>query len=235
MLYVFSGSDRHAARAALDDFLAAKRPADAQLTTIEAREYQPGQLADALGATSLFGGSEWFIIDTPSEEATCHEDVLAARQEMADSANTFLILEGPLLAAERKKYQTYATQVEEFAATKPEQFNRFALAEALASRDKRRAWLLLHEARLAGLRDEEIMGMWWWQLKTLRLAAQAATPDEAGLKPYPFNAAKRALAKYPLPGVERSAASLLTVYHDARAGVHELDLALERWVLAGFR
>lgn len=234
MLYVFYGSDRQAARDALDAFIAAERPTDAQLTSIEAREYQPGQLADALGATSLFGGTQWCIIDTPSAQTECHEEVLAARKEMAESANTFLVLEGALLAAERKKYATYATTLEEYAAQKPSQFDRFALAQALAARDKRRSWLLLHEARLAGMRDEEIMGMWWWQLKSLRLAAQCSTPAAAGMKPFPFNKAKQALDRFPLTEVETAARTLLDVYHYARAGQHELDLALERWVLRGF-
>lgn len=231
MYTVFYGTDRNAVRDGATKYIEANMPANATLTTIDAAEYQEGQVADALGASSLFGGSEWFVLDTPSGNEDMAAATQAALSELAESANTFIILEGPLLAAAKKKYEKHAAQCEEFAAEKAERFNSFALAEALAGKDKRRLWVLLQEAKLGGQREEEIIGMLWWQLKALRLAQNTNSAAEAGMKDFPYNKAKRALSKFAPGEVERLAQSLLALYHDGHAGVREMDIALERWML----
>lgn len=233
MYVVFFGSDRNGVRDAATAYIEKQMPADATLTTLDATEYQPGQVADALGACSLFGGSEWFVFDTPSANGEFVEATQDALIELAESTNTFVILEGPLLAAAKKKYEKHATQSEEFSAEKAERFNSFALAEALAGKDKRQLWVLLQEAKLVGQREEEIIGILWWQLKALRLAMKTKSAAEAGMKDFPYNKAKRALAKFAPGEVERLAQSLLELYHDGHVGRRELDLALEEWVLRG--
>lgn len=231
MYSIFFGTDRNGVRDAATAYIEKQMPADATLTTIDAAEYQPGQIADALGASSLFGGSEWFVLDTPSGNEDMAAAVTDALAEMAESLNTFIILEGPLLAAAKKQYAKHAVETAEFTGEKAERFNSFALAESLAGKDKRRLWVLLQEAKLSSLREEEIIGMLWWQLKALRLAALTKTAAEAGMKDFPYNKAKRALSKFAPGEVERLSQSLLELYHDGHAGVRELDLALEQWVL----
>lgn len=231
MYHVFSGGERTAVRDAITAFMEENMSPEATLVTFDAHEYQSGRLAEALGATSLFGGEQWFIIDTPSENPELKEELFSSLTELSDSPNTFVLLEGPLLAAERKKLEKHAASIEILSATKPERFNMFALTEALANRDKRSLWMLLQEARLEGVRDEEIIGILWWQLKTLRLAALADSPAAVGMKTFPFNKAKRALIGFPLDHVVERSQSLLQLYHDVRAGKGEMDTALEQWVL----
>lgn len=231
MYVVFYGADRGGVRNAATAYIDKEMPKDATLTTLDAEVYQSGQVADALGACSLFGGNEWFVFDTPSVTEEFAEAVQSSLSELAASNNTFVILEGPLLAAAKKQYEKYAAESEEFLADKIERFNSFTLAEALAGKDKRHLWVLLQEAKLSGQREEEIIGMLWWQLKALRLAMKTKSASEAGMKDYPYNKAKRALAKFQDGEVERLSQSLLEVYHDGHAGVREMDLALEEWVL----
>lgn len=233
MFVVFFGSDRGGVRDAATAYIEKNMPVDATLTTIDFAEYQSGQVADALGAASLFGGVEWFVFDTPSGSEEFTEVVQASLTELAESNNTFILLEGPLLAATKKAYEKKAVLMNEFSAEKEERFNTFALAEALAGKDKRQLWVYLQEAKMAGQREEEIIGILWWQLKALRLAASTKTAAEAGMKDFPYNKAKRALMKFQIGEVERLSQSLLEVYHDGHAGVREIDLALEEWVLRG--
>lgn len=232
MYVVFFGTDRGGVRDAATKYIEANLPADGTLTTIESSEYQPGQVADALGATSLFGGAEWFVFDSPAANSECEEEVTAALSELAESPNMFVVLEGALLAAPKKAYGKHATEMVEYKAEKGERFNSFAIAEALATKDKRRLWVLLQECTLAGMREEEIVGMLWWQLKALRLAKQTNSATEAGMKDFPYNKAKRALTKFTDGEVEQLSRSLLGLYHDGHAGVREMDVALERWVLS---
>lgn len=151
--------------------------------------------------------------------------------ELAESSNTFVLLEGPLLAAAKKRLNNHAAEMSEYAAEKQVRFNAFSLAEALAVKDKRTLWVRLQEARLAGMREEELIGILWWQLKSLRLAAVTNSPAEAGMKQFPYNKAKRALGCFAPQEVQQLSQSLLEVYHAGHAGVRSLDVALERWVL----
>jgi len=207
---------------------------DVTQTIVDAGNYAPGLIADALGASSLFGGSECFLIDTPADNADLAEEVQENLAAMAESANTFIILEGALLAPAKKTYVKHATtEPQEFMAEKTERFNTFAMADALANKDRRQLWVLLQEAKLNGLAAEEIIGMLWWQMKALRLAQMTNSANEAGMKDFPYNKAKRSLSKFQDGEVAQLSHSLLSLYHDGHSGVRDIDLALERWVLAG--
>ncbi len=231
MYVVFYGSDRGGVRDAASTYIEVNKTEDATVTIIEGVNYQAGLVADALGASSLFGGTEWFIFDTPSDNPDFIEALTDSLKELAESNNTFVILEGALLVPAKKAYGKYAAVITEYNAEKTARFNAFVLAEALAEKNKRKLWVLLQEAKLEGLRAEEIVGMLWWQLKALRLAALTKSAAEAGMKDYPYNKAKRALTKFSAGEVDKLSQSLLELYHDAHAGLRDMEVALEEWVL----
>jgi DNA polymerase III delta subunit len=233
MLHVYYGTDRQKVRDAATTFTDTNMSPDGTLTTLEANGYAAGQISDALGASSLFGGEEWFVIDTPTDNADLAEEVKNNLKEMSESGNTFIILEAALLAPAKKLYAKYAESSEEFTATKDERFNTFAMADALANKDRRQLWVLLQEAKAAGSAPEELIGILWWQLKALRLAEVTSSATEAGMKDFPYNKAKRSLSKF-IPGeVTMLSQSLIELYHAGHAGMRDINLALEQWVLSG--
>ncbi len=227
MLYVFFGTDRTAVRDAAHKITEGV----ATPTLIDESSFAVGVVASSVGALSLFGGTEGFIIDTPSSDDVFAGEVLSNLEEMARSENVFVVIEGPLLAEAKKKYGKHAVTLEEFTAVKAERFNSFALADALAKKDKRNLWMLLAEARLAGVRSEELVGILWWQLKTMRLAAVTRSAIDAGMKDFPYNKAKRALGLFKEGEVNELSRSLLELYHLSHQGKRDMDLALEEWVL----
>lgn len=231
MLSVFCGSDLITVRNEAFALVAKAEADGVRSNKIEAGEYEPGQLRDALGAASLFGGSELYVIDTPSENEALLSEVKAVLSEMSASSNQFVIIEGPLLAAAKKPYQKHATRFEEYTALKTERFNTFALTDALLQKDKKSLWVLFVEAKRRGVSDEEIIGILWWQLKMLWLAKLTTTASEAGVKDYPYRKTKSALAKFPNHDIERLSHSLLSVYHEGHAGQVDTALSLERWLL----
>jgi DNA polymerase III delta subunit len=233
MLHVYYGTDRQKVRDAATVFTDINMSPDGTLTTLDAHGYAAGQISDALGASSLFGGEEWFVIDTPTDNADLAEEVKNNLKGMSESGNTFIILEGALLAAAKKSYAKYAESSEEFIAAKNERFNTFAMADALASKDRRQLWVLLQEAKAAGSAPEELIGILWWQLKALRLADVTSNATEAGMKDFPYNKAKRSLSKFAPGEVTTLSQSLIELYHAGHAGVRDIDLALEQWVLGG--
>lgn len=231
MLQVYCGSDSIGVRGAAFTWVDEQAERGVRVNHLEPDDYAPGIIADALGATSLFGGQELYLIDTPSATKELETETNASLKEMAESDNLFVVIEGALLAAAKKPYQKYATEFVELKAAATERFNVFAMAEALLRRDKKSLWLLFTQAKRAGLSDEEIIGTLWWQLKTLWLAQTTPSAAAAGVKDFPYNKAKRALPKFKDGEVEGLSHSLLRVYHEGHAGMVDTDLALERWVL----
>lgn len=231
MLFVFYGNDilavRSKARAYIDGL------GDVvTLNTIESENYHSGIITNAAQSVSLFNEKQAYLIDIPSQVPELHKEVMEALEALAASAQIFIIIETALLAPERKKYEKYADQIEEYTKVKQEQFSTFSLADALSRKDKKLLWLLLHDAGRAGLTNEEIIGMFWWQLKTLRVAANTSSAVEANMKEFPYNKAKRMLGKFNEGELEALSQKLLTLYHDAREGHADLGLALEQWVLS---
>lgn len=231
MYHLYFGNDESGVRVAALAAASAAIGEDATLTKIDGENYQPGMIADALGAESLFGGKEIFVLDTPSAHTKFEEEVSSSLESLQESQNTFYIIEGPLLAAAKKKLGKNAESIEECKLEKTERFNVFAMADALAAKDKKKLWLLLTEAKAAGLVAEEIIGTLWWQLKTLRLAAITRSASEAGLKDFPYNKAKRSLSVFKEGELTTLSRSLLKVYHDGHNGRCDINLALEKWAL----
>lgn len=234
MLHLYYGNDTIAVREralAAADKLAEKE--NARITRLEANEFAPGMLANLLGAASLWGEREIYVLDTPSEDAAFYAEVISNAKEMGESANQFVIMEAAMLAPERKKFEKHAATVEESKREATARFDVFKMAEALANRDKKSLWVLLQEAKRAGLSAEEIVGTLWWQLKTLRLALLTKSADEAGMKSYPYDKAKRALSLFKPGELDTTSANLLRVYHDGHGGLRDIDEGLEEWVLRG--
>jgi len=202
-----------------------------QVTHIEAERFGKGMISDAVGATSLFGGTELFILDNPSGSQDFADEVKDHLLELNESPNTFVVIEGTLLAAAKKPFQKHAVVMEEFKKNAADRFNTFAFADALARKDKKSLWILLHEARLSGIALEEVIGVLWWQLKTLRLSAITNSAAEAGMKDFPYSKAKRSLSKFNAGELEKLSHSLLRLQHQSRLGLGELDVSLEKWLL----
>ena len=110
-------------------------------------------------------------------------------------------------------------------------FNVFALTDALGERDRKKLWTLYQRAKYAEVSPEEIHGILFWQVKSMLLAKNAKNAEEAGLKPYPFKKSVGFLKHYTGGEVEHLSRKLLSVSHDARRGLHDFDIALERFVL----
>lgn len=230
MLAVFYGNDLVKVRRQALDW-AEKSAADAGFRTIESAGYEDGMLLALAQEMSLFGGRSVYVLDTPSEANSFFEAVVAGAESLRDSAHAFVLIEGPLLADPKKRLAKYAEVMEEYKAVGAERFNSFSLADALAKRDKKLLWMLWHEALRKRISPEEIAGVLWWQLKTLRLATIGRSADEVGLKDFPYQKAKRALSKFKAGELEDLSRSLLTLIHESRLGRQDIAVSLERWVL----
>ncbi len=234
MLIVFYGANEVKVREALSNQLDSLKDTDPSMVVIrvEAETYLPGQLASLVGATSLFGEKYVYVLDTPSQAEGFSAEVEAMASDLASSSQTFIVVEKGLLVGPKKILTAHATSITEYKNEGGEVFNPFQLADVLLQKDKRALWLLLQEAMKNDLPAEEIIGVLWWQIKTLRLAMLTKSAGEAGIKDFPYNKAKKAIGNFKSGEIEGLALSLLTLYHDGHAGERDIDLALEGWVLS---
>jgi DNA polymerase III delta subunit len=232
MMHVYFGSDTITARSSGIAFIEECRARGAQIEYINPVEWSPTQLSEMTGSASLFGNEIVFVCDTPSDGEECWDELLTAAPELVQSGNTTVVLEKILLAPVKKKLTVAGVVLYEYVATaKTDTFDVFRLADALLQRDKKNLWLLYTTARLRGVSAEELIGILWWQLKTMRLVMVSKSATEAGLKEFPYNKAKRSLQNFKVGEIDTLAQSLLAVYHDGHGGVRDIDLALEDWVL----
>lgn len=232
MLFAFFGTDTIKVRKAALDVVHIHEKKGASPVFFTPHNYVAGSIEDAVGGASLFGGTQIFVIDTPSGDLGMFEAVFQSLNMLKESANIFILIEGKLLAPEKKKLEKYGDAVTELQGIPKAAFNSFSLADALVSRDKKTLWVLLLRAKREGLSGEELVGTLFWQLKALRLAAKAKGIEETGLKPFVYQKAKRALTQFKDGELEKLSDSLVSLYHDGHSGVRDLDIALERWVLA---
>ncbi len=232
MFSVYFGTDTEAVRRALRKKSVTASEAGVVVTHIDGDTYTPGIFADAVGATSLFGEAMLFVVDVGSAKAECKTELIENLSALKESTHEFVVIESALLADEKKKYAKYADVMEEFKAPSAERYNVFALADSLAKRDKKTLWMQLMEVQALGIPAEETIGILWWQLKSLLLAAKTNSAAEAGMKDFVYQKAKRSLTAFKPGELEQLASSLLVVYHDGHAGMRDIDAALEKWVLS---
>jgi DNA polymerase III delta subunit len=231
MVKLFYGNDVVGVRHATTKWLESFEKTDLTIVRYTADGYVPGLIKNLLSSVSLFGGASVVVFDSPREDVLFNTELQECLAELVAATELFAVIEQSLLAAELKPYKTAGVDCEEFKKTSEDRFNPFSLNEALLLRDKKILWVLLQEAKQKQIPTEELIGIVWWQLKVLRLAACTNTAAEADQKDYPYKKAKQALSRFKSGELESLSASLLQVYHDGHGGVRDIDVALEEWVL----
>jgi len=112
-----------------------------------------------------------------------------------------------------------------------ENFNIFALTDAIGARKKRDAWVLYRKALASGMSPEEVFWKLFWQVKTMLLAQKTRTPAEADMKPFPYNKAKGFLRNFKSGELEKLSEEIVLGYHQVRRGKGEMETFVERMLL----
>lgn len=233
MLYVIYGTD--AEKTSLQskkivDALTKKKP-DASVFVLNEENFSQALLDEYLGASGLFEKKHIVRMDGILSHDDFSETLLEALPMLGESEHIFVLREGPLTAPIKKTVEKYAHEARAYDKDekKKERFNVFAITEALGNRDKKRAWMLYREALSEDLVPEEIHGVLWWQVKTM---LQVASGDVDGMKPYSVTKARGFLRNYSVEELKALARSFVNLYHDARRGIVEFEIGLEKLLLS---
>ena len=242
MFYFLYGEDKDKARKKaheLIDGLVKKRP-NAAFFKVDSENFELGKLEEMIGGQGLFESKQIVFLDNVLEDKETKEEIADKIKEIAESPNAFVFIEGKVDKATLGKVEKSAEKVQEFkiagspASSKEskEKFNTFSLADVFGRRDKKNLWTLYQEALSQGVAPEEINGVLFWQLKSMIVADKSKSADESGLKPYVFQKSKSFARNYSSEEMKKMSSALVSVYHDSRRGIHEFEIALERFILS---
>ena len=231
MLYVFFGKDAITVREKAFAQMGTLTTDALAIVRVTDEEYCEGMLAAFAEGVSLFGEIQVILLDTPSSDAVFNEAVLMNAEVLAQSQNHFVIIEESLLAPQKKIYTAHAQKIEECQGDTVAKFNTFALTDAFLKRDKKLLWMLYSQAKEAGVSNEEIAGILFWQIKLLRVVEKTKNSEASGQKPFVYNKAKRALMNFKKGELHTLSRTLVQLYHDGHGGKVDMGNALEQWVL----
>jgi hypothetical protein len=235
MLYFLYGDIPKASEKArsMVDSLILKQP-DAARFKIDGHNWEDNEIKALLHGQGLF--SQRYIIEFRHllESSETAESVVSFLPELASSENIFIWVDRDVDGKVLEEVEKHAAKVQKFEeakkAIKPE-FNSFILADAFCERNKQKLWVNFRDA-LNFSDPQELHGTLFWQMKSMLLAQRFKTATEADMKPFPFNKAKAGAKKYSQEELEKMTTELLAVSHNSRRGIHNFEIALERWVLS---
>ncbi len=216
MIYFLHGTDIDKARTKAQDLIASllKKKPDASFFKINAENWNPAVLQEYIEGQGLFENKYIIFLDRLCEDKKIKEEFLAHAKEIGESQNIFIILEGKLDKVSIGKIEKKAEKTQEFSLPeekKKEEYNAFALANAVGNRDRKNAWILYRQAIDRGEAPEALHGMIFWKVKTALLSGFSNTYSKDEL----YGLADR----------------LITVYHESRRGMHELETGMETLIL----
>ena len=114
---------------------------------------------------------------------------------------------------------------------KGQEFNIFALTDAVGARKKKEAWILYQKALSAGVRAEEIFFKIVWQVKSMLIASRTKNVAETDMKVFPYNKAKSFLKNFKTGELEKLSENLVVGYYQARRGEGEIETLIEKMLL----
>ena len=197
-----------------------------------AEESDLGEIDQLLRGGGLFEEARHVVLFDFLHQADAYVFVKQNISAWVDAGHEIELREEKLLADQKKFLKKIgATIHEQKAAPKPKDKQVFAITDAILARNPKQAWIAYRNAISSNKAPEEIVGLVWWQLKTLWLVAKLG--NRAGQSPYATQKAKQALKKYSAREIAGLCRSLVAAYHGSRLGTGpELEGALERWILA---
>lgn len=211
----------------------AKKP-NASVFRLDTEHWEDASFQELLIGQALFENKFIVQVSRILDEENISNVVLDNLGAMKKSDNVFVWNEGEVSSKDLKKIEKYAEKVQEFTAreiSKKPEFNTFSLGDALGSKNKKNLWMLYLEA-LECVPVEEIHGVLFWQVKSILLALKTSSAKEAGMKDFPYNKAKSFSKNFKAEEIEKMSSDLVKISHNARRGIHDFEIALEKFCLS---
>jgi len=248
MLYLLHGTDFKKSREKLHSMVNSllKKKPDASFFKLDASNFSESQLDELVGGQGLFEQKYIVQMDGLLEYAKTKDFVIDKIDEISKSENIFLLIEENITKPVLKKIEKVAEKVQEFDEKETggrkfgvigggelnlSEFNIFDLADAFGRRDKKEFWVLYQKAKMRDIPDEEIHGILNWQLKSILISQKSKNVEDSGLKPFVYNKSLRFAKNFEEGELEKLSSKIVSIYHDARRGLCDFSVEMEKFVL----
>lgn len=247
MIYLLHGTDFKKSREKLHslvDSLLKKKP-DASFFKLDSSNISEAQLDELISGKGLFEQKYIVQMDGLLENTKTRDLVVDKIKEISESENIFVFIEENITKPVLKKVEKVAKKVQEFEGKiggrkfgvvgggelDLDDFNIFSLTDAFGKKDKKGLWVLYQKAKINNIPAEEIHGLLFWQLRSMITAQNSANASESGLKPFVFNKSLGFAKNFEKNKLKEMSSDLISIYHDARRGIVDFDIALEKFIL----
>jgi DNA polymerase III delta subunit len=232
MLRVFIGTDFEKRREAVHSLIDSLGEIEEKF--LDGDDVTSDVLEELIHSQTLFGAQKVIILSGISGSNDVWKMVSSKFSEMKNSDSLFLISEDTLTAPRIKQLSSKAEKVERFDArvAKKESPKAFKLTDSFLRRDKKEMWIRYHEALRIGEEPEALHGALFWQVKSIALAHEAHSAEEADLNPFVYSKSKAGTRLYSEEETRRIAHELIALYHSSRETGEDLREKLEAWILS---
>lgn len=198
-----------------------------------AEEVNTGELLEIISNQGLFRSKKLFVLHGFLGVSDVSSWFFKNIEIMFQSGHCFVLYEDKVLSPVLKKLTDAKIPVEkETTKTIQKTYSNevFAITDALLRRDRKIAWVAYQRALKANKSAEEIIGLLWWQIKSLWLVSSMG--PKSGLKPFVYNKNKKALEKYSKREIRKLAKDIVDIYHESRLGKYTLEHGCEKLLLS---
>jgi hypothetical protein len=171
MIYLFSGDDTKNKLVSYEKFIKSL-PTGTETFFVDRNDFNRMQIESLYSGSGLFFAKSVVIFSSIFEHEETRDFILDKLSLMAESANSFIFLEGKLnkpILDIFKKVETKKRELNvfELPKEKKEKFNNFLVANAFEKKDKLNMWIYFREAMDKGVGMEELVGVLFWKIKDM--------------------------------------------------------------------
>lgn len=111
-------------------------------------------------------------------------------------------------------------------------YSPFALQDAVGEKSAKKAWIEYEKLRFDGIEADELIYKIVAKVRDMLAIKRGASKEDLGIqKDYPFLKSKKDSLNWKEKDLEYFYASLVSIFHDSRKGILEIDSALEKILL----
>src|ERR1035437_135824 len=183
MLYIFAGDDVRNKLKAYENF-SKSLPKDTETFFVSRNDFNKNEMERFYSGTGLFFSQCAVFYENIFEREEVRDFVLPKLDEMGESSNSFVFLEGKLNKSILDSFKKARAELNifELPKEKKEKFDNFLLANAFGDRDKLNLWIYFRQAMDLGVGMEEIIGVLFWKIKDMILKKNFRKFTEAELQ-----------------------------------------------------
>jgi DNA polymerase III delta subunit len=247
MLYFIYGDDTKKVRQKTTEMVDSllRRQSDASVYRVGVDNWNLEYVNDLLNSQGLFLPKYIVIFNFISENKEFFADLLRILPDIKKTEHVCIISEGDISVKDEEKIKKFSQKSQEFSAVnsstkipaKKNESPTFAFADSFARRDFLKSMKCFTEMTSSKIAAEEIHGVLWWQMKSIKLATDSQSAVGAGLNPFVFKKAKEASKMWQDESATNKSTldtvlnELFEMYHLAHRGEGDFYTALEKLVV----